>query len=46
MTFATLAVLALLQQPVPLPQSDFSHGGRKDAEGCHIEKATGKRHCH
>ncbi|WP_347254448.1 YHYH domain-containing protein [Leminorella grimontii] len=24
----------------------FAHGGRTDKDGCHMDRKTGKRHCH
>jgi hypothetical protein len=24
----------------------FSHGGRTDGNGCHVDRKTGTRHCH
>ncbi|WP_435307618.1 YHYH domain-containing protein [Sebaldella termitidis] len=23
-----------------------AHGGRTDKNGCHVDRSTGKRHCH
>lgn len=26
--------------------SAFAHGGKVDAQGCHMDKKVGKKHCH
>ncbi|MBP9477192.1 MAG: YHYH domain-containing protein [Sebaldella sp.] len=39
--FILVTVLLLI-----LSSMSFSHGGRTDKNGCHVEKKTGERHCH
>jgi hypothetical protein len=29
-----------------ISNSAFAHRGRTDGQGCHVERSTGKQHCH
>lgn len=39
-------ILVILLLVSTIASLTFSHPGRKDKNGCHREKKTGKRHCH
>ena len=40
--FACVLTTCLLVVPYP----SFAHSGGTDSQGCHVESATGVRHCH
>ena len=42
--FILLLSIGLMSLAVPEPS--YAHGGRTDANGCHKNSKTGKRHCH
>lgn len=45
MRFVTaLAIAAMV--PGNIPTAALAHSGGTDAQGCHVERKTGKRHCH
>lgn len=43
--FLIALIVSVLSLPLAATTAD-AHSGRTDKNGCHKEKATGKRHCH
>src|SRR6188768_786958 len=41
-----IVALAVLSASLYIPRPAAAHGGRLAADGCHMDRSTGQRHCH